>query len=258
MAVFPSIDTSAPARTAGPPLARYWVRVALDVPLAGLFDYASEQSVPVGMRVIVPFGRRKLVGVVVELPDTPALSADLIKDVDQVLDDLPALPADWLRLTAFAAGYYQRPLGEVMLPALPAGLRKVSAYQGKRSAGGPVCRQDRRAAPKLGLVASDQAPALNAEQDQAAAAIESLDGHKTVLLHGVTGSGKTEVYLRIAQTVLERGLQVLLLVPEINLAPQLEQWLRARLSSLAGPEALAVLHSGLSEDRKSTSLNSSH
>src|SRR3546814_7444577 len=90
------------------------------------------------MRVIVPFGRRKLVGVVVELPDTPALSADLIKDVDQVLDDLPALPADWLRLTAFAAGYYQRPLGEVMLPALPAGLRKVSAYQGKRSAGGPV------------------------------------------------------------------------------------------------------------------------
>src|SRR3546814_11807134 len=88
------------------------------------------------MRVIVPFGRRKLVGVVVELPDTPALSADLIKDVDQVLDDLPALPADWLRLTAFAAGYYQRPLGEVMLPALPAGLRKVSAYQGKRSAGG--------------------------------------------------------------------------------------------------------------------------
>src|SRR3546814_5913382 len=84
------------------------------------------------MRVIVPFGRRKLVGVVVELPDTPALSADLIKDVDQVLDDLPALPADWLRLTAFAAGYYQRPLGEVMLPALPAGFRKVSAYQGKR------------------------------------------------------------------------------------------------------------------------------
>src|SRR3546814_151912 len=204
MAVFPSIDTSAPARTAGPPLARYWVRVALDVPLAGLFDYASEQSVPVGMRVIVPFGRRKLVGVVVELPDTPALSADLIKDVDQVLDDLPALPADWLRLTAFAAGYYQRPLGEVMLPALPAGLRKVSAYQGKRSAGGPVCRQDRRAAPKPGFVASAQAPALNAEQDQTAPALESLAGHKTYVQPGVTRNSQTEVYLCLAQQGADR------------------------------------------------------
>jgi len=232
------------------PGARHWVRVALDVPLEGLFDYGSDQPVPVGMRVIVPFGRRKLVGIVVDQPDVPALSPEHIRDVDQVLDDLPALPPDWLCLAAFAAQYYQRPVGEVMLPALPAGLRKASAYQGKRSAGGPVRRLDKRAAPDAAVVTADQAPTLNDGQEQAARTIQALHGHKTVLLHGVTGSGKTEVYLHVAQAALARGRQVLLLVPEINLAPQLEQWLRARLSMLAGPQALAVLHSGLSDGER--------
>lgn len=125
----------------------YWLSVALDVPLAGLFDYRSECVVPVGARVIVPFGRRRLVGIVVCTPASPAVALELVKAIEQVLDDLPPLAPDWLRLAAFAARYYQRPLGEVMLPALPAGLRKFSAYQGKRSDGGPVRRIDKRAAP---------------------------------------------------------------------------------------------------------------
>lgn len=247
MTVSVSADPATPLVTPASSDAPYWVRVALDVPLVGLFDYAVEQPVPVGMRVIVPFGHRKLVGVVVELPESPALDASRIKCVDRVLDDLPALPDTWLRLARFAARYYHRPLGEVMLPALPVGLRKASAYLGKRSAGGPVCRQDKKKAPKAQPVAADKAPELNAEQQQAVAAVAALDGHKTVLLHGVTGSGKTEVYLHLAQQVLARGLQVLILVPEINLAPQLEQWFRARLSVLVGPDAVAVLHSGLAD-----------
>jgi primosomal protein N' (replication factor Y) len=244
-----SVPADLAARSTEParPDAPCWVRVALDVPLAGFFDYAAGQPVPVGMRVIVPFGRRKLVGIVVDQPDAPALDPGRIKSVDKVLDDLPPLPDAWLRLARFAARYYHRPLGEVMLPALPVGLRRPGAYLGKRSAGGPVLRQDKRPAPKPRAVAADRVPALNAEQRQAVAAVMALQAHKTVLLHGVTGSGKTEVYLHLAQRILERGLQVLILVPEINLAPQLEQWFRARLSALAGPEAVAVLHSGLSD-----------
>jgi primosomal protein N' (replication factor Y) len=155
-----------------------------------------------------------------------------------------------MRLAGFAAQYYQRPLGEVMLPALPASLRKVSAYQGKRSAGGPVCRLDRRGVSGAKTVEADQAPVLNDEQALAVQAIEAVQGHKTILLHGVTGSGKTEVYLHAAQAMLARGRQVLMLVPEINLTPQLEHSLRARLAPLAGAGGLAVLHSGLSEGER--------
>ncbi len=228
----------------------YWLRVALDVPLAGVFDYRSSDAVPVGGRVIVPFGHRKLIGVVVETPDAPAIDPAQIKAVEQILDDLPPLPEDWMRLASFAAQYYQRPLGEVMLPALPAGLRKVSAYQGKRSAGGPVQRLDKRAGPKAADVVPDQAPELNAEQAAAVEAIGQLQGFKAVLLHGVTGSGKTEVYVRAAQKVLAQGRQVLFMVPEINLTPQLEQSLRARLAAVADPQSLAVLHSGLADGER--------
>lgn len=228
----------------------FWVRVALDVPVQGLFDYCSATYVPLGTRVIVPFGRRKLVGVVVATPAQPAIDPGLAKAVEEVLDDTPPLPEDWLRLASFAAQYYQRPLGEVILPALPAGLRKVSAYQGKRSAGGPVKRMDKRAKPVDVQLGADTPPSLNAEQATAAQAIAAQQGHKTILLHGVTGSGKTEVYLHAAQAVLARGGQVLFMVPEINLTPQLEQSLRIRLAGIEGGEMLAVMHSGLSDGER--------
>ncbi|HLU14852.1 MAG TPA: primosomal protein N' [Burkholderiaceae bacterium] len=227
-----------------------WVRVVLDVPLFSHYDYRVAQPVPVGTRVIVPFGRRKMVGVVVEQPATPALEPDQIRDVDEVLTDTPPLPVDWLRFAAFAAQYYQRPLGEVILPSLPASLRKVSAYQGKRSAGGPVHRLKRRKQPAIVPVAAQPSPGLNAEQLAAVEAIGGIKGHRTVLLHGVTGSGKTEVYVHAARDVLQRGKQVLFLVPEINLTPQLEQSLRRRLGGPDSPAPLAVMHSGLSEGER--------
>lgn len=242
-----------PSDRAAPPAAdaaACWLRVALDVPLPGLFDYRSDRRVPAGVRVIVPFGRRKLVGIVVECADRPAIEEHLVKPVEEVLDDLSPMPDDWLRLARFAAQYYQRPLGEVMLPALPASLRKAGAYQGKRSAGGPVRRSDARQAGKTAGVEPAPAPALNSAQEAAAQAICALSGHKAVLLHGITGSGKTEVYLRAAQRVLAQGRQVLFLVPEINLTPQLERSLRSRLAAIAEPHALAVLHSGLADGER--------
>lgn len=228
-----------------------WARVALDVPLPGPFDYRTQAILPVGTRVIVPFGRRKLVGVVVENVAEPSIDPAQIRDVEQVLEDLPPMPADWLRMARFAAEYYQRPLGEVMLPALPPPLRKPSAYQGKLSRQGPVARLDARK-PKSPPIpaAPDQAPELNADQQAAVAAVRALTGFKPVLLHGVTGSGKTEVYLHIAEQVIAAGRQVLLLVPEINLTPQLEGAVRARLEAVLGIDGLAVMHSGLSDGER--------
>lgn len=229
----------------------HWLRVAVDVPLPGLFDYRAAVPVPVGTRVIVPFGRRKMVGIVVETAVKPSIEPRLIKSVEQVLDDLPPMPADWMRMAAFAAQYYQRPLGEVMLPCLPAGLRKVSAYQGKRSAGGPVERSDaRRRSSDSPPTSPVPGPQLNDEQQAAADAICAIEGFKGVLLHGITGSGKTEVYLRAAQHALSQGKQVLFLVPEINLTPQLERSLRSRLAAIAAPDVLAVVHSGLADGER--------
>ncbi|OZI54152.1 primosomal protein N' [Bordetella genomosp. 4] len=231
--------------------AGFWVRVALDVPLPGPFDYRAQAAVPVGARVIVPFGRRKLVGVVVDNPAEPSIDPAQVREVEQVLEDLPPLPADWLRLARFAADYYQRPLGEVMLPAMPPPLRKPSAYQGKRSGQGPVARLDARKAKRVVAAATpDQAPVLNEDQQAAVDTVAALEGFRPVLLHGVTGSGKTEVYLHIAERVLAAGRQVLLLVPEINLTPQLEAAVRARLESVLGIDGLAVMHSGLSDGER--------
>jgi len=233
------------------PLASPWLRVALDVPLPQLFDYYSMQSVAVGTRVIVPFGKRELVGVVVSCPQSPAIPPAQVRPVTQVLDDLPPLPAQWLRMTAFAARYYQRPLGEVMLPVLPASLRKVSAYQGKRAAKGPITRlEKRKRAPRIETTPTDSPPTLNAAQRQAVDAIAACQAYRCLLLHGVTGSGKTEVYLHAAAHVLTQGRQVLLLVPEINLTPQFAQSLRSRLAGLVGEDAVALLHSGLAEGER--------
>ncbi|HCQ49503.1 MAG TPA: primosomal protein N' [Achromobacter sp.] len=228
-----------------------WVRVALDVPLPGPFDYRSDAPVAVGLRVIVPFGRRKMIGVVVDNPAEPSYDPKQIRPIEQVLDDLPPFDEDWLRLARFAADYYQRPLGEVMLPTLPPPLRKPTAYQGKRSAGGPVTRLDnRKRKPVRTPAKADQPPELNDAQLAAVDAIGALTSFKPVLLHGVTGSGKTEVYLRAAEQVLAQGRQVLLMVPEINLTPQLEGALRARLGAVVGPDGLAVMHSGLSDGER--------
>lgn len=239
-----------------------WVRVVLDVPLPGPFDYRHDQPLAPGLRVIVPFGKRQLVGLVVDNPAEPAYDPAQVRAIEQVLDDLPPLAADWFALARFAADYYQRPLGEVALPALPGPLRRPAAYQGSRAGGGPVARLARRrqraakakddgnsADTGAGLPGA-QAPLLNDAQRLAVDTIAAQQGFKAFLLHGVTGSGKTEVYLHAASEVLRAGRQVLMLVPEINLTPQFEHALRARLAPLVGPEAVAVMHSGLADGER--------
>ena len=217
------------------------VRVALDVPLHRFFDYLAPEGealtvADIGLRVRVPFGRQSKIGVLVELPASSDFSPAQLKSVEGILRDLPPLPPDWFRLCEFCAAYYQAPLGEVMISTLPAGLRRIDP---------PKARATRRVARAL---PAQVRPTLTAEQQAALDRIaadggEDDDSFRAYLLHGVTGSGKTEVYLRLVERALAAGKQVLLLVPEINLTPQLEARVAARF-----PDAgLASLHSELTE-----------
>ena len=245
-------DSSRPEGTSGS-AAPVFLAVALDVPLPGLFDYSHDAPLAPGVRVRVVFGRRAMVGMVWAVRERPEVAADRVRPIEAVLDDLPPMPADWLRLAGFAAQYYHRPLGEVLLPALPPPLRRPAAYTGSRAAGGPVRRADRRpgaARPAAGEAVPAPAMTLTAGQRTALDQLQALQaaGRGVALLHGVTGSGKTELYLRLARQVLDQGRQVLILVPEINLTPQLEQVVRTRLCASMGD--LAVLHSRLSDGER--------
>ena len=212
-------------------------RVALDVPLHRFFDYLIPEgellsSADVGLRVRVPFGSGSRIGVITSLPECSDFPVAQLKTVAAVLRDLPALPPDWFRLSEFCSAYYQVPLGEVMLSTLPAGLRRINPAKARMS----------RRHPKL--PPAHEPPQLTAEQETALKRIiEGGFGFKAYLLHGVTGSGKTEVYLRLVERALAAGQQALLLVPEINLTPQLEARVAARF-----PDAgLVSLHSELTE-----------
>jgi primosomal protein N' (replication factor Y) len=210
--------------------------VAVEAPqhtgLGAPLDYLATQAWPAGTLVRVPLGRRTVTGIVwgpAEGAPEPGLT---LRPIAQALDALPPLPAAWRELVAFAAGYYQRGLGELALAVLPPELRKVDAVQLARRLGRRRPASDPGPAPAL--------RPLTPEQDAALARLASLPPGP-VLLHGVTGSGKTELYLRAAAQALDAGRQVLVLVPEINLTPQLE----ARFAERFPGRRLVAQHSGL-------------
>ena len=206
------------------------------MPLAKLFDYALAEALPtqVGDRVVVPFGSRQQLGVVLETDAVSELPAGRMRSITAVRDDAPRLPPEWLELMRFLSSYYQRPLGETIIAALPPRLRSVR----------PLPRKALSAPPEATLPRFVSTHALTAAQEAAARRVAAATGRfEPFLLHGVTGSGKTEVYLHLVAGMIERGAQALVLVPEISLTPQLEERFRH-----AFPEAnLALMHSGLED-----------
>ena len=220
--------------------------VALDTPLTRLFDYrwlcAPDEAPMPGQLVLVSFGRREVVGLIIAVGSSTDVPADKLKDALAVRSQLAPLSPDWLALAAFAADYYQRPLGEVALPGLPKNLRLSTTVALDRAIKKLAKNTDTPDGTPFA------APALNGQQQAAADAIGGAQGFTPLLLYGVTGSGKTEVYLQACAQVLAREpeAQILILVPEINLTPQLEGNIRARFPGLL----LATLHSSLSEGER--------
>ena len=212
--------------------------VAVETPrysaVGSLLDYTSEQSLPPGTMVRVPLGRRDVPGIVWQRAAGAPPAPGELRPLAAVLSALPPLAAEWRELIDFAAVYYQRGVGELALAVLPPDLRKLDDIRLARR----LARLPREPAVAA-TAASPARPDLNDEQAAALVAIAQAD--RPVLLHGVTGSGKTEVYLRAAEAALARGKQVLVLVPEINLTPQLEARFAARFPN----HVMVSLHSGL-------------
>jgi primosomal protein N' (replication factor Y) (superfamily II helicase) len=211
--------------------------VALDVPLEDAFDFLVPEGheAPVGSLVVVPFARTRRVGVVVGLAAASRVPAERLRPIESVVADIPPIAEAELELYDFCARYYQRPLGEVLGAVLPPRLRQVSRrpIDAASDAGG--------AAPRF--VA---ALPLTQEQREAIAQCSATGGFLAVLLQGVTGSGKTEVYLHLIARALAAGRQALFLVPEIGLTPQFEAQVRERF-----PDAnLVAAHSHLNEGER--------
>ncbi len=236
---------------AAPGAAAVQLSVAVDAPQhAGLqpaLAYLAPRALPPGTLLRVPLGRREVLGIV-----WPAATADdaadaaldpaALRAVGEVLDVLPPLPRAWCDLVAFAAGYYRRSPGEVALAVLPPELRGLDAASLARR----VARlRARLVAPPADPPAAPR-PTPSAEQAAALAALAAEVEPGVSLLHGNTGSGKTEIYLLAAERALAAGRQALVLVPEINLTPQLE----ARFIERFPGRRVVSLHSGLTPARR--------
>jgi primosomal protein N' (replication factor Y) len=284
------------------------LRVAVNAPLARLFDYlppagADRESLQPGCRLLVPFGRRRESALLVEITDRSELPLAKLREAYAVIDETPILSAHDLWLIRFASDYYHHPIGEVAAAALPAllrsgkplygivhqlaltdagraedvyELRKRAAKQAelldilrqcslmsfeKLDAAMPGWRRIYKAMARKGWLLETEArelvargpeprppekgPPLNRDQSAALEAIRQYTGFGVSLLHGVTGSGKTEVYLHLIQDALAGGCQVLVLVPEIGLTPQLV----TRFGKRLGFEPV-LLHSALSDNER--------
>ena len=284
------------------------LRIAVPSPLRQLFDYLPPAAQPglqqlrVGARVRVPFGRREVIGILMEVLPAGAADAAQLKEALEILDAEPALPPALLELVGWASAYYHHPLGECLSQALPAELRRgepllareqrwrltvaglalpsgamararqqshahaALLHEGTIGAADlarlDIRREHLRALQQRGLVESfeaaagvgpaapvpvGEAPLVPSAEQRAAidAVLAGLGGFTCFLLDGVTGSGKTEVYLQLLAEVIARGEQALVLIPEIGLSPQT----RARFERrLAAP--VAVLHSGLNDTER--------
>ena len=233
----------------------HWLQVVVAAPahsaIAGPLTYRSELLLSTGALVRVPFGRREVLGVVWEIAtDSGELLDANIRDIASVLDGLAPLSATWLKLVAFTAGYYQRSLGEVALAALPPQLRELTTLQ--------LARRLKR--PVLDTSSAQDTTDLIALSAQQTSALAEFDADtRPALLFGATGSGKTEVYLRAAARVLAQDpeAQVLVMVPEINLTPQLQARFEARFAHL-GRERVVPLHSGLTPAQRLKSWLAAH
>ena len=215
--------------------------------LRGALSYLSELPLAPGSLVRVPLGRREVLGVVWDAADDDAgpPEAAATKSVSSPLAELAPLSEAWRRLVTFCAHYYQRSLGEVALAALPPQLRDLQPAQLARRLKRPRAGGEAVAAP---------APALTPEQSDALDQLRTQPG--PFLLFGATGSGKTEVYLQAVQRMLEDDpeTQALVMVPEINLTPQLHERFVARF----GEGAVVAMHSGMTPAQRLKSWLAAH
>ena len=276
----------------------FYHRIAVNVPLSdGLLTYSHSEPLSPGMRVLVPFRNKTVVGIVWETDIAPDMDAARILGVQTTFSEEPPLPESWRDLLAFTSRYYHYPTGQAVFAALPQGLKETRAVEmpqpplfyalneAGRAQTPPPARFNKKAAlwdallsggmtmaalkqvnaqaakliedwAEQGWIETTEAATpvlrssefqLNADQQKASDEIQTAFGSfRPFLLYGITGSGKTEVYFDAMAKVLAQGRQVLFLLPEINLTPQLLKRVENRFADVP----TAVLHSQMAAGKR--------
>ena len=273
------------------------LQVAIDVPINQLFDYLpNEQIFSIGQYVTIPFGRRKMIGVIYGISLSSNIHPSKLKSVINVDPEI-IFDAPMFKLLTFVSEYYHYPIGQTVMSVVPSRLKKnlnqlrqfeliyqatpklTKAFINQLPArqlrirkvaeeilNGDLrqidamklvsnwsecinqleaygCVKSKRYEPKLDVL-KVEIPILNDEQKSVINAITKKGGYQASLIFGITGSGKTEVYMRLIEYILkESQSQALILVPEINLTPQLENRFRTRFPN----QKLVSLHSHLTD-----------
>jgi primosomal protein N' (replication factor Y) len=240
------------------------ISVVLHTPMhsqmAPALHYLSNRALAAGTLVRVPLGSREVLGVVWDTaPETAYESLpdpQKLRSITTALDQLPPLSSAWRALIRFTANYYQRSVGEVALAALPLQLRDLSEMQLAKK----IIKLDKNTASPSPVEAKHamHSVALSAEQISVSAEFNANAG--PFLLFGATGSGKTEVFMRCTADLLQHTpqAQVMVMVPEINLTPQLEARFKERFCARYGAQAVVSLHSGMSPAQRLNSWLSAH
>ena len=215
-----------------------YAKIALNLPINKTFHYhvppAMAAGVEIGSRVWVPFGKRRLIGYIVSITDKAPLFH--LRDIEKVIDESPILSGDIMGITKWISDYYCTSWGNAIEAAVPSPLKK-----GKTSIREHKKEEEEKYSLTLPLKPTS-------EQENALAEIKNALKEKifkVFLLHGITSSGKTEVYLQCISDVVERGKSAIVLIPEISLTPQAVERFKSRFG-----EKVAVIHSQITGGRR--------
>ena len=218
--------------------------IAIPSPLPQLFTYRVPEEwkgrAKPGFRAVIPFRNKNRIGIILHSHSelSKELKKEKIKNIEAIPDELPLLSSktiDWLR---WLADYYFAPIGEVCRAALPSRLFDLKIKTGAS----PRVKEDHNHFEKGEILT------LTKKQKEAIDIIlksTHQESPKPILLHGITGSGKTEIYLNVIEKLLEEKKQIILLVPEISLTPQLIGWVSSRLK-----QEIAIYHSALTDSQR--------
>ena len=201
----------------------FYYDIAVGLPLRQSFTYKSKVAIKKGTRVVVPFGKKSIVGIVVKKISNPN-SLKGLKEIISIADNHTCFDKSIFNTILWASEYYHHPIGEVFFSFMPTLLRKKN----------DKIISSLSKASEYKLNAKDKRFELTKEQNANLSKLNKIEGFNPSLIYGVTGSGKTEIYLQLAEKFIKKNKSILVLVPEINLIPQLVKRFEDRFSGEIG------------------------
>ena len=201
----------------------FYYDIAVGLPLRQCFTYKSKEVIKKGKRVIVPFGSKSIVGIVVKKIAKPK-SLKGLKEIISIADEHSCFDGSIFEAITWASDYYHHPIGEVFFSFMPTLLRKQNDKI--------IIDLDDNTEYKLNE--EDKKLKLTKEQNINLSKLNKVEKFSPSLIYGVTGSGKTEIYLQLAEKFILQNKSILILVPEINLIPQLEKRFKDRFNGDIG------------------------